>query len=124
LACACPPLNMSDQNRQQRVLEKFYSPRELGYLPGFRERFWREVAQAGEFVLADSAGNVIAQPVEIAGEIRIPASSVNAYLARRPYRYDAGVKARNKGELRRKLGKGANLGGSPNDTVNPPEAGP
>ncbi len=117
---------MSEQNRQQRVLEKFYSPRELGYLLGFSESFWRKAAQAGEFILADSAGNIIAQPVEIAGEIRIPASSVNAYLARRPYRYDAGVKARNIGELRRKLGKHGNLAGSPtcsvDVTASPPEA--
>lgn len=88
--------------RQTKVLEKFYSPRELSYQLGFGERFWRERCQAGDFTLRiDDV--VIAEPLEIAGELRIPASAVNAWLAKHLYRYDAGVKARNAGELRRKL---------------------
>ena len=46
---------------------------------------------------------VVCAPLEISGELRIPATAMNAWLARHPYRYDAGVKARNQGELRRKL---------------------
>jgi hypothetical protein len=90
-------------DRQNRVLEKYYSLRELTYQLGFSERFWREKAQQGELMLQDGQGNLISEPVEIAGELRIPASAINAFLARHAYRYDAGVKARNLGELRRKL---------------------
>jgi len=91
---------------QARVVEKYYSPRELSSLIGFAEKFWRERCQAGEMTLRDG-DVVISEPLDIAGELRIPASAVNAYLARHPYRYDAGVKARNAAELRRKLGKEA-----------------
>jgi len=91
---------------QPRVVEKYYSPRDLACLVGFSEKFWRERCQAGEMTLLEGEA-VIAAPLDIAGELRIPASAVNAYLARHPYRYDAGVKARNTAELRRKLGKEA-----------------
>ena len=100
---------MANETKQQRVVEKYYSARELGYLLGFNEQFWRQAAQAGDLTLVDDSGAVIAQPALVAGELRIPASAVNAYLARRPYRYDAGVKARNKGELLRKLNQQVEL---------------
>lgn len=87
---------------QPRVVEKYYSLRELECLVGFGERFWRERAQCGDLTLKEGE-TIIAEPVRIAGELRVPASAVNAYLARHPYRYDAGVKARNVAELRRKL---------------------
>ena len=90
--------------RIPNVIEKYYSVRELTFLLGFSERFWRERAQAGDLVWR-VADRVVSQPLELAGELRVPASAVNAYLAAHPYRYDAGVKARNLGELRRKLGK-------------------
>lgn len=86
----------------QRVVEKYYSPGDLSCLLGFADKFWRERAKAGEFTLSIE-GEIVCQPLEIAGELRIPATAVNAYLVRHPYRYDAGVKARNAGELRRKL---------------------
>lgn len=90
--------------RQTKVLEKFYSPRELSYQLGFTEQFWRERCQAGDFTLSVD-GEVIAQVLEIQGQLRIPASAVNAWLAKHPYRYDAGIKARNKAELTRQLQK-------------------
>lgn len=96
---------MSNQINQ-RVVEKFYSPGELSALLGFAPRFWCDLAKQGEFTLTapgTDADVVICQPLEIAGELRIPATAVNAYLARHPYRPDAGVKARNAGELRRRL---------------------
>lgn len=88
--------------RASRAVEMFYSPREVGLLLGFDEKWVRQRAQAGEFTVRHG-DQVVAEPVELSGELRIPASGVNAYLARHPYRYDAGVKARNKAELRRKL---------------------
>jgi hypothetical protein len=93
-------INMNE--RQSKVLEKFYSLRELSFQLGFSERFFAERCKAGDFTLAVE-GVTIAEPVEISGEIRVPASAVNAWLTRNPYRYDAGVKARNVAELRRKL---------------------
>jgi len=93
-----------------RVVEKYYSPRELSCLIGFDERFWRQRAKDGEFTLTidadpDGPPTVVCQPLEIAGELRIPATAVNAFLVKHPYRYDAGVKARNAGELRRRLSR-------------------
>lgn len=94
---------MSEPPQIPRAVEKYYSLRELSFLIGFAERFWRERAQSGELTLNDEQGNVISQPLEIAGELRVPSSAVNAYLAKHPYRYDAGIKARNQAELRRKI---------------------
>jgi len=91
------------QLRAQKLVEKHYSPRELSFLLGFNEKWWRERAQAGDLTLQDGEGHVISEPLELAGELRVPASAVNAYLAKHPYVYDGGVKARNKAELRRKL---------------------
>jgi hypothetical protein len=88
--------------RQNKVLEKFYSLKDLGYQLGFSERFFADRCKAGDFTLAID-GVVIAEPMEVSGEIRVPASAVNAWVAKHPYKYDAGVKARNKGELMRKL---------------------
>jgi len=93
--------------RQNKVLEKFYSPFELVCQLGFSERFWRERCQEGAFTLKIDEV-VIAEVYEISGELRIPASAVNAWLARHPYRYDAGVKARNRSELSRKMAPAPN----------------
>lgn len=93
------------QPMNPRVVEKYYSTTELEVLVGFGEKFWRERCQAGELTLKDG-GQTIAEPLLVAGELRIPASSINAWLAKHPYRYDPGVKARNRAELTRKLGGG------------------
>lgn len=85
-----------------KVVEKYYSPLELSLQVGFGKQFWRERCQSGDLTLTvDDV--VIAEPLEISGELLIPASAVNAFLARHKYQYDAGIKARNKGELMRKL---------------------
>ena len=97
---------MASNQPISRVVEKHYSPRELSFLIGFDEKFWRQRAKDGEFTLTIETGTesvVVCAPLEISGELRIPATAMNAWLARHPYRYDAGVKARNQGELRRKL---------------------
>ena len=85
-----------------RVVEKYYSPRELSFLLGFNAEFFRDQAKAGGFTFSIE-GTVACEPLEIGGELRIPASAVNAWLARHPYRYDGDVKARNAAELKRKL---------------------
>jgi hypothetical protein len=93
---------MNDAPKFPRVVEKYYSPRELSVLLGFSPDFFRDEAKAGSFTLTVD-GSVVCEAVEIGGELRIPATAVNAWLVAHPYRYDAGVKARNAGELRRKL---------------------
>lgn len=85
-----------------RVLEKHYTARELSFLIGFNERYWRDRMKA-EPQLKGAAGEVISQCVEISGEFFAPASWANGYLARKPVQYDAGIKARNKSDLERKL---------------------
>jgi hypothetical protein len=92
---------------QVRVLEKFYSAKELSWLIGFNERYWRERMKA-EPRLLGADGELISQCVVISGEFFAPASWANALLARSPLVYDAGIKARNKSDLERKLrGKAA-----------------
>jgi len=98
------PIFMTSPTTVPRVVEKYYSARELSFLLGFDEKWWRERAKAGEFTIQLEGHEApLCQVVELGGELRIPATAVNHYLAQHPYRYDAGVKARNKGELRRKL---------------------
>jgi hypothetical protein len=87
---------------RSRVVEKYYSLQDLTCLVGFSEKFWRERCQAGDLTLRDGE-QLLAEPLMISGELRVPASAVNAFLSRHPYNYDAGVKARNTAELRRKL---------------------
>lgn len=92
------------QPRHERAVEKYYSPQEAGWLLGFSERFIRDLAKSEELTLKEPAtGEVVAEPVLIGGELRIPASCLNGYLARHPYRTDPGIKARNKAELLRRL---------------------
>jgi hypothetical protein len=88
-----------------RVVEKYYSVKELCFLIGFDAKFWRDRAKDGDFTIVDPdhPETPICNPLDIAGELRIPATAVNFYLAKHPFRYDAGVKARNKAELQRKL---------------------
>jgi hypothetical protein len=89
-----------------RVLEKFYSAKELSWLVGFNERYWRDRMKA-EPKLTGADGVLISQCVVISGEFFAPASWANALLARSPLQYDAGIKARNKSDLERKLRKAA-----------------
>ena len=95
-------------NPHNRIVEKHYSPKELSCLLGFSSDFWRDQAKAGELTLRDveDPNRVLATPVEIGGELRVPASAVNAFLACHTFAYDAGIKARNAGELRRILARG------------------
>lgn len=103
-------MRLTPSSLGQRVVEKHYSAKELSWLIGFDARFWRDKMKSGELTLyaghePDAA--VLARPVEISGEFFCPASCVNAFLLRHPVHYDLGVKARNTGELRRKLADGA-----------------
>lgn len=78
-----------------RVVELYYKVSELALLLRFSESWVRERIQAGDF----------GECLDIDGDLRIPASGVNAFLAQKPYQYSPGVKARNRGELMRKLAK-------------------
>jgi len=84
-----------------KVVEKHYSAKELSWLVGFDARWWRTRMKEEPQLLVDGA--IVSGCVEIGGEFFAPSSWVNGYLARHPVRYDAGVKARNTAELRRKL---------------------
>lgn len=85
-----------------RIVEKHYTAGELSGLIGFNERYWRDRMKA-EPQLKDAEGNVISQCTLLSGEYLAPASWVNGLLARTPVVYDAGIKARNKSDLERKL---------------------
>ncbi len=87
--------------RGQGVVEKFYSAKELGFLVGFGPKWWRTRMKAEPKLEVDGA--LVSQCVEISGEYLAPASWVNYLLARHGVNYDAGVRARNTAELRRKL---------------------
>ena len=80
------------------VVEAYYTPSDLAALWRFSERTIRDMVKRGDFT-TDSA-----EPLEIAGEIRIPASAINAYAARNTYAVARGIKARTPGELLRKAG--------------------
>src|SRR5215475_4085646 len=96
-AAIYPAAHMKD-----RAVEKFYSATEAGLLLGFSAEFIRNLAATEELVLREpETGEVISQPVFIGKQLRVPASALNAYLARHPYQRPAlGVKARRVGELR------------------------
>lgn len=85
------------------VVEAYYTPQDLAALWRFNQRKIRDLAKAGEFTVKDAAGQIVAEPMEIAGELRIPASAVNAYAKAHPLVYNEGIKARNRGELLRRI---------------------
>jgi hypothetical protein len=74
-----------------RAVERYYSVPETAMLLSFSERWVRDRIRAEEFVGAVEAG----------GELRIPASAINAFLARHE-RLEPGIPARTVGELQRK----------------------
>lgn len=86
-----------------RVVESYYTPADLASLWRFSERKIRDLVRDGAFTLRQGDGSVVAEPLEIAGEIRIPASAINAYAAQHTYAAARGVKARSAGELFRKV---------------------
>jgi hypothetical protein len=84
------------------VVEAYYTPGHAAALLQFNERKIRDMAKAGDFTVKDGE-EVLAEPFECAGEIRIPASGINHYIRTHPLRYDEVIKARNRGELMRKI---------------------
>lgn len=85
------------------VVEKFYTAKELSWLIGFDARYWRDRMKT-EPQLLGVGGDIVSECREISGEFFAPASWVNSFLARHPVVYNAGIKARNTAELRRKVG--------------------
>jgi len=79
-----------------RAVECYYTVQEVSLLLRFSERWVRERINEGAF----GAG-----VRDINGDLRIPASGINAFLDSKPRFYDPGIKARNLGELRRKIPK-------------------
>lgn len=72
----------------------------------FSDTFIRKKVKGGEFSPAGADGEPdLTNIIDVDGDLRVPASGVNLFLRRYSLRYDAGVKARNAGELRRKLGR-------------------
>jgi len=78
------------------LLEMYYTINEVATLLRFSDRWVRDRINDGSF------GDGVR---DINGDLRIPASGVNAFLSLHPRQYDLGIKARNLGELRRKLAK-------------------
>ena len=78
-----------------RAVEKYYSPAELAVLLAFSEAWVRRHVSSGAFPGA----------VALDRDLRIPASSVNAFLDSRRYDLPEGIAARSLGELRRKAGR-------------------
>jgi hypothetical protein len=86
------------------VLEKYYSPGELGLMLGFGGKWVR--AHIADF---SAFGDVI----KIDSDYRIAASAVNGYLEKRKIRAfaETGVAARSTTELKRKLRASARVPG-------------
>lgn len=98
---------MSTNRPLAPVVEAYYSANDLAALWRFGAQKILAMVKAGDFTLRNAQGVVVAEPMEVAGEVRIPASAINDYAVRHPYRYTDEIKARNKGELLRKLQGGA-----------------
>jgi hypothetical protein len=87
-----------------RVVELYYSVAELSLLLRFSEKKVREWVKEGKFSSkGDDGAPDFSNIVEIAGELRVPASGVSLFLENHRLVYDMGVKARNRAELKRKL---------------------
>ncbi len=86
------------------VVELYYSVRELAFLLRFSETTIRKWIREDQFGPKERI-------LDVAGDIRVPASGVQAFAESHAFVYDHGVKARNKAELRRKLGQVQTSGG-------------
>jgi len=91
---------MTDSGNGQaaRVLELYYKVEEVAFLLRFSNKWVRERMNAGEF----GAG-----VVDVRGDVRIPASGVNRFLAQHQRVYDIEVRRTNAGRLRRQLARKA-----------------
>lgn len=94
-----------------QVVEAYYSPADLSALWRFGPAKIRTMAKSGDFTVRDAAGAIVAEPMEVAGELRIPASGVNQYARSHALSVIHGVKARSKGELLRKITENAGVQG-------------
>lgn len=91
------------ERRLPMEVERYVSSRSLAALWEFGEKKIIQMARAGDFTVRSTSGEVIVEPMEIAGEVRIPVSGVNRYAREHPYQYDDVIAARNRAELMRKL---------------------
>lgn len=80
-----------------RAVEKYYSVGEVALLLGFSEKWVRTKISSGVFP----------GTVDCEGDIRVPASDVNAYLDSHRVFEPTPISARSEGELRRKLNASA-----------------
>ena len=103
-----PAANFIMSTNRPAVFETYFKLWELERQVGWTQRWWRDRIQAGELdLIVDDV--LVAEPSFIAGEWLIPASCVNAFIARHgrskldPETY--GIHARTMGELRRKLAR-------------------
>lgn len=86
------------------VVELFYSVRELSFLLRFSESTIRRRIRDGDFSPPGEDGAPdLANILDVDGDLRIPASGVIFFQRQHALVWNAGVKARNLGELRRKL---------------------
>lgn len=90
-----------------RVVEKYYSVKELCFVLGFCAKTIREWIRAGEFSPPGPDGvKDLSNILVIGADIRVPASGVLYFTSRHVVKNNSlGIPARNKGELRRKLAK-------------------
>jgi|GEM_PF-1253740 len=87
-----------------RPVELFYSVSELAILLRFSDATVRRWVKEGRFSPPGEDGKAdLSNCLEIGQDIRVPASGVQFFCAHNPLKYDLGIKARNKGELIRKL---------------------
>jgi hypothetical protein len=91
------------ERRLPTEVERYVSSRSVAVLWEFGEKKIIKMARDGDFTTRTSSGEVIAEPMEVAGEIRIPVSGLNRYAKEHPYIYNDAIAARNKDELIRKL---------------------
>jgi hypothetical protein len=89
-------------SEQRRVAQCWYSVGTLSFLLELAESTIRRRIQAGDF--GPETGEPITDYVlDLDGDLRVSTRGYFWYVSRHPYRYDAEIKARNAGELRRKL---------------------
>jgi len=98
------PKEIAASIASNRVLELYYKVEEVAFLLRFSTKWVRDRINKGEF------GTGV---LDVRGDLRIPASGINDFLARHRRVYDLNIRLANTGRLRRNLGAKASVASVP-----------
>lgn len=93
-----------EERMRSSVVELYYSISELCCIYRFSDKTVRDWVKSGRFSPPGPDEKPdLTNILDIGGDLRVPASGCLYFQANHPLKYDLGIRARNAGEMRRKI---------------------